>query len=385
MNLTLAYRNRSSVISSPAGLAVALAGNLRRDRVSFDAELRHPLRFREAIGALHDVLIGDLRQPPRHRSSHKTSLAEKKVRETAIHPGGSAEEFARLDALFRQKRREYWSARDEYSRHLRAHDPKLWRILLPSDPVVTVAPDVLFLEGFSADESSYACLTVDRNAFAGEGEVRLGTTNVDYSWTLHENFQLLRSYRPTRLQIDPGGLEVAATDQGTGPREEKIDLPDSWLRGFSTLQSAMSLPMRRVPLTREALYNILAFLKRHRAARSPRAIRFELSPGRPVAIVLEPWEKRIEIQGLADDGSRAESIRVWGRDRLLTLARLLPILDEAEVYLLGSGLPSFWSIRMGGTRLLLGLSGWTANDWTGGRRGACSRSTRSGSRGGAPL
>ena len=36
------------------------------------------------------------------------------------------------------------------------------------------------------------------------------------------------------------------------------------------------------------------------------------------------------------------------------------------MYLLGTGLPSFWSVRMGEMRFLLGLSGWTANDWTGG-------------------
>ena len=66
------------------------------------------------------------------------------------------------------------------------------------------------------------------------------------------------------------------------------------------------------------------------------------------------------------DGPKAETIRIWGRDRLRVLARLLPMLDEAEVYLLGTGLPSFWSVRMGELRLLLGLSGWTANDWTSG-------------------
>src|SRR5262249_30921483 len=37
----------------------------------------------------------------------------------------------------------------------------------------------------------------------------------------------------------------------------------------------------------------------------------------------------------------------------------------ADVYLLGTGLPSFWVMRMGDMRLILGLSGWTANDWTG--------------------
>jgi hypothetical protein len=81
--------------------------------------------------------------------------------------------------------------------------------------------------------------------------------------------------------------------------------------------------------------------------------------------VLEPWEERITLHGTAYDGPRDETIRVWGRDRLRALGRLLPLLDEAEVYLLGTGLPSFWSIRMGEMRLLLGLSGWTANDWAG--------------------
>jgi hypothetical protein len=40
-------------------------------------------------------------------------------------------------------------------------------------------------------------------------------------------------------------------------------------------------------------------------------------------------------------------------------------MESAEVYFLGTGLPSFWSVRMGPLRLILGLSGWTANDWTG--------------------
>ena len=382
MNLTFAYRSRSAVVQNPAGLAVALAPNLRRDRVGFDATLRHPLRFREAVAALHDVVIDDLRYKPRDRSAHDAYLAERKAREATLRSGVAAEarqsireasslalseeEFARLDRDFRQKRRQYWDARQKYANHLMTHDPELWRLLMPCDPVITVAPDVLFLECFSADESSYGSLTVDRDAFENEQDVSLGTTNVDYSWKLHEHFQTLRSYRQTRFLVDPAGFEVATAGQGDGYREEKIDLPTSWLRGFMQLQSAMSLPTRRVPLSREGLYNVLAFLKRHKAARSPRAVRFELTPGQPVTIVLEPWDKRITLHDRPYDGPRAETVRVWGRDRLRTLARLLPLLDEAEVYLLGDGLPSFWSVRMGEMRLMLGLSGWTANDWTGG-------------------
>src|SRR5205085_4537259 len=85
----------------------------------------------------------------------------------------------------------------------------------------------------------------------------------------------------------------------------------------------------------------------------------------PVAVVLEPWERRIVLRDTPYDGPRAETVRTWGRDRLRVLARLLPLLDGADVYLLGTGLPSFWVVRMGEMRLVLGLSGWTTNDWTG--------------------
>jgi hypothetical protein len=381
MDLTLAYRGRSAVKSRPDGLDITLAPNLRRDRVGYEGRLTHPIRFREAIGALHDVVISDLRYQARDKSAYEAYKAEQTRHEAELRRQVASQTqaalleqraadfpegyIADLEQRFGKLRARYWDARLRYSDYLCRNDPQLWRLLMPCDPVITVAPDCLFFECFSADESSYGCLTVGREAFEAERDVSLGTTNVDYSWALYEHFQRLRSYRETQFAIDPSGFEVR-TEQAEGYREEKIDLPASWLRGFMQLQAAMSLPMRRVPISREGLYAVLAFLKRHRAARSPRAVRFELQRGRPVAIVLEPWEHRITLHGTAYAGPRDETIRTWGRDRLQVLARLLPLLDEAEVYLLGTGLPSFWSIRMNEMRLLLGLSGWTANDWTGG-------------------
>ncbi len=379
MNLTLAYRGRSAIVSDRGSLAISLAPNLRRDRVAYDGTLRMPLRFREAIGALHDVVVSDLRYKPKDKSAYEAYIAERRRQEAEIRktvkaqalataaksvPEYSPDALAKLEKDFRKMRSLYWNARLEYSSYLSKHDPELWRLLVPCDPVITVAPDCLYFECFSADESSYGCLTVNRDAFTHERNVCLGTTNVDYSWTLYEHFQKLRSYRETRFFVDPRGFEVLI-EQASAYREEKIDLPPSWLKGFMQVQAAMSLPMRRVSISREGLYNVLAFLVRHRAARSPRAVRFELIPGQPVAIVLEPWERRIVLHSTPYTGARSEVIRVWGRDRLRLLARLLPLLDEAEVYLLGTGLPSFWSIRMGEMRLLLGLSGWTKNDWTG--------------------
>jgi hypothetical protein len=185
---------------------------------------------------------------------------------------------------------------------------------------------------------------------------------VDYSWDLYHHFQSLRSYRETRFRVDPAGFEVATRDTASY-REEKIDLPDGWLRGFMQIQSAMTLPMRKVRLTREAVYSVLGWLKRHRAQTSPRALRFERVAGK-LSLVVEPWEQRVPVHGAADGPDWPEPIRIWGRQRLLALARVLPLADHVDVHLLGTGMPSFWVVRMGNMRLTLGLSGWTANDWT---------------------
>jgi hypothetical protein len=377
MNFSVAYKGRSGIATTAGGMALSFAPNLRRDRVSFSGDLREPLRFREAVSALHAVVVSDLKFRPKDRSAYQAYLKRVQAREQSIRQFAfkQARETllaeqpepipAGLERQFKSLRDKYWGARVRYADYLARNDPALFRVLVPCDPVVTVAPDVLFFECFSKDESSYGCLTADRDLFSTAADVALGTTNVDYSLALYEEFQRLRTYRRTRFAVDPTGFEVA-TEGSADYREEKIDLPPSWLRGFMQLQAAMSLPLRRVPVSREGLYSVLAHLKRHRARKSPRAVRFELVPGRPVEIVLEPWELRVKLHDTPYPGTTAETIRTWGRDRLLTLARLLPLADGADVFLLGTGLPSFWSVRLGGMRFLLGLSGWTANDWTSG-------------------
>ncbi len=377
MNFSQAYFGKSGVRGSAENLSLSFAPNLRRDRVSFVGDLKEPLRFREAISALHAIVVCDLKYKAKDRTAYQAYQKQIQQREASIRQLVSQQAKKELLAApimrmpeglekqFSNLREKYWDARQRYSNYLLQNDPALFRVLVPCDPVITVAPDVLFFECFSKDESSYGCLTVDRDAFEARQATTLGTTNIDYSLPLHEEFQRLRTYRKTAFAIDPTGFEVA-TEGSPEYREEKIDLPPSWLRGFMQLQAAMSLPMRKVQISREALYNLLAYLKRHRARRSPRSVRFELTPGAPIELVIEPWEVRIRLHDNLYDGSKAETIRVWGRDRLLTLARLLPIADGADVYLLGTGLPSFWSVKLGEMRFLLGLSGWTANDWTSG-------------------
>src|SRR5882724_7117201 len=220
MQVALAYRGRSGIIQTNVGLAVTLAPNLRRDRVSFVGTLRHPLRFREAMSALHDIVISDLRFKPKDKTGYEQWKKEEAAKESRIRTEAVKMKRAELEKeknrpmppglerKYQKCKQRYWEARTKYGNMLYREDPELWRMLMPCDPVITVSPDVLFFECFSADESSYGCLNVERAAFESETDVALGTTNVDYSWRLYEHFQTIRSYRQTRFSIDPTGFEV---------------------------------------------------------------------------------------------------------------------------------------------------------------------------------
>jgi hypothetical protein len=378
VNVLMRYLGKSGVAPGGGGVHMRFAPNLARPRTFFDAELRQPLRFREAVSALHDVVVGDLRFKKRDKTAYQAwrkqqDAADQKVRELVTSSARKAEveRLAKepippnLEGDFRKMHGLYWTARRQWAAELSRNDPALFRSLVPCDPVVTVAPDVVFFECFSKDESSYGSLYVDREAFKGEGEAGLGTTNVDYSLALYEHFQTLRTYRATRLQVDPAGFDVQV--EGAGDyREEKIDLPPSWLRGFSQLQAAMALPTRTVELSTDVIYSMLAYLRRHREKTGPRSLKFQLTPGQPPVVVLEPWGIPLVSRGAVYDGPKQEEIKVWGRRRLFALARLLPLTEKVTVQLVGPGMPSMWTAHLGEMRFLLALSGWTANDWTSG-------------------
>lgn len=144
----------------------------------------------------------------------------------------------------------------------------------------------------------------------------------------------------------------------------KIDLPDSWVRGFLQVNSAMSMPMTVFTLHPMDVHNLCFVLRRHKEKTGPRSMRYHLKPNEPVRVVFEPFEIEVDCPRSIYQGNDPNVIRVWGRRRILTLERLIPVARWFTVYLLGSGLPSFYVADLGDMSFTLGLSGWTANDWS---------------------
>lgn len=248
-------------------------------------------------------------------------------------------------------RNDEWRSADEYASFF-------------LDPVITVHPDRVFFEAFSQDQSTYGLVVADRALFEPSGEVRCGTTNVDFTAWLWAALAEMRSSRETFFRVGPEGFDVTTANAG-GRFEQKVDLPDPWVRGFLQLQGAMALPGTKLTVRPVDLLAALRFLRFTKAKMSPRALRYEMEPGEDAALLLEPWEERIALKGASHTYAEKRTIRTWGRRRLQLLDPLLPYADSVDVYLKGRALPSFYAVKLPGVTFLLGLSGWTSNRWTG--------------------
>lgn len=335
----LGYESPSQVVASEGAALVALPGNVHRDPVRLEARIKDPLRFREAMLTLHAVVASDYRYKPKDRTAYMAYLRLKR-------------EQAGMNA---------WKAQRAYYDWLQRNDPLAWLVL---DPVISVHPDRVLFEVFSKDEGAYAVLGVDQESLELESEPRYGVTNIDFSDRFAEGVARMRSYRETRLAIGQDAVRLVHKDSDE-VLEKQIKIPDSWLRGFLQVQSSGSLPAEQFSLAPIDLYNVLRYLRMHADQKGKRrGLRIELTPGEKPILVLEPWEKVFPTSAAIYRGSTAKVLRVWGRRRLMLLGRMLPFAQSIEVHVLGSGLPSFWVLRAEGITLTLGLTGFTASNWS---------------------
>lgn len=365
-----AYKGSSSVESSGNHTQMSFAPDLHRAPTYFVGELRQKIEFREAISALHDVVVSDLRFKPKDKTEYKEWAAQREQIDWQGVAAQKAEIAAKIKPLQDElndlnsrksaRWKPFYDARRKYYDYLYQKNKDLWFVL---DPVITVHPDEVFFECFSEDESSYGRLGANYEVFENVSEFSFGTTNIDYSAALYDEFQKIRTYKTTKFEIDPSGFEVTTTNEEAF-KEVKIDLPDSWVRGFLQVSSAMSLPTVRFDLHPLDVYNICFVLRRKKERESPRSLRYVLTPNEPVKIILEPWNIEIKCPRSIYEGTESHDIRVWGRRRLLILERLISVAKKFTVHLLGTGMPSFYVADLGDLNFTLGLSGWTANDWS---------------------
>lgn len=301
MQFTFTYNQSTAVVNGFNSSALAFAADLRRAPVAFHGRVKDPLLMRHMLLALHDTILGDFTRPVE----------------------------ARLD------------------------------------PVITVHPDQIFFEAFSADQSAYARLSMAPEAFEIDGAAQFGTTNIDFTRGLRTAIEQLRSSRATIFSIGAGGFGVttAAGSQASTHFEHKVDLPDAWVKGFLQVQSALAAHPYTFDVRPVDLLSVISHFMDNSNRRPPRGMRYEFRPGQAINIVLEPWEHRYWLADTRYTGYE-RVVRTWGRRRLELLLGVLPYAERVTIGVLGRGLPHFYICRCGDYVFTLVLSGWVANDWS---------------------
>lgn len=389
MKVNYQYASPSACINQGNETILGLSPDLSREEsVSFVGRLKNPLIFRDAMLMLREIVVSDTRQKKKERVEFFAWLdgeIERRVLEHQQYMPGVREKIQgdidqsledirknqkEIDQLVNIKSnlkkqidqhdiwKDYNKIERDFWKFIRERDINLWFVL---DPVITVHPDIVSFEAFSLDESTYGCLSIDMDEFQLLEEPKLGTTNIDFSAKLAKEMERFRTYTDVQLSVNPGGFTV---DSGVMPEyvEKKIDLPETWIKGFNQVSSAASLGGIDVELAPVDMYDICSFLRRNKANKSPRYMKWILEPGKPVKIIFEPFGKELILKAIYNGEKRREE-KIWGRRRWLVVEKLIPLAKSFRVRLLGFGMPQFIIGDLGTMKMTIGFSSWASNDW----------------------
>ncbi len=368
---------------------LGLSPDLSRDeKVSFCGKLNHPLLFRDAMLMLREIVISDAGKKQKERTDYFTWLNEEIERRVKVHkeymPDVRESLKKKMDSydfelsskkneinqlLNIQKNlqkqidqydawRDYYKIERDFWKFIKDRDYDLWFVL---DPVITVHKDQVSFEAFSVDESIYGCLSVSMDEFDLLQTPQLGTTNIDFSAKLEKEMQRFRSYTDVTLSVNPEGFTI---DNDIVPEyiEKKIDLPETWIKGFNQVSSAAALSGTELELSPSDMYDICAFLRKHKEKKSPRYMKWILEPGQRIQIIFEPFGTILTLNAIYQGHQRREE-KIWGRRRWLVVEKLIPLSKAFYVRILGFGMPQFIRADMGTMQMTVGFSSWSSNDW----------------------
>lgn len=366
-----ARRTPTSAYPSSGNSSLSVGTDLNRDPVYLSGKVVPSRAFAEAMLTLGKVV--NIQKPtPKDHSAYQEWVTgeyhrilerqqptrEKKLVELNKRKSALGEKRKSLLKKLKAFDDFVLAKQSNFFQWLYEHDRSVWRIL---DPIVSVQKDGTFFEAFSGDESIYARVFLPHSALDGSVTPSLGTTNIDFSLLLERELARVRSYRPLSLEVGLNAVDFKT--EAAVVEEEKIPLPETWVRGLVEVQSVLALAPTVFELSSDALAEVISRLLSEKEKHGPRSLVFRLTPEAPVKVEIEPWGEVFTDDWCKYSGDTSVEIRVWGRRRLAVLRDILVQSDRVKVHLLGSGMPSFWTVVKDGIELTIGLSGWTSNDW----------------------
>lgn len=218
------------------------------------------------------------------------------------------------------------------------------KLLRAADPVVTATPQGLRFESFSACCGVYARLDVAGQALE-RSHFGIGVTNVDLNPPVRQALAGINPGEPLRLQVGTDELRVSTLDAEL--TEERVPLPERWLKGLAEVQTVMA-SMRPV--------HVLA------AAEARRLVQ-QLPRNSPTgsAMWAVPANRGIRLAAAAGSaGGTADAVCIAGPERLRIMEPMLRFANRLTAFAPESAganrSASAWVLSLPGAQLTIALS-----------------------------
>jgi hypothetical protein len=202
------------------------------------------------------------------------------------------------------------------------------------DPVVTAGGDRLRFESFSACNGVHARFDLLRSGL-DSSDVGFGTTNVDVNQPLRTALSRVGPLQPLHLSVGPGELRAATLDETHV--EQKVRLPDRWVRGLAEVGPLLRHMEPAGTLTGARARDLLGSLPRVAA------------PGPSLHVLPLPGGWRTTTRAVPGSIPIIGVTRLRGSDRVLRLTERLTVFRHEH----GS---TAWVFDVPGGRLTLALS-----------------------------
>lgn len=212
------------------------------------------------------------------------------------------------------------------------------------DPVITASGDQLRLESFSACNGVQARLDLLPDGI-DSGNVAFGTTNVDVNTPLRT--ALAGMGRDALVHVAVGDEQLRISTPEASWSEDKVALPQRWVRGFAEVPAVAAGTSPLVELTGPAIARFMAGLPRGGGLLGPRAHLEARSGLKPVP---RPTSSSITVDGVG---------------RLRSAARLARFATALQVRRGAHG-ASVWVWQLPGARFTLHLSAGAYKGFSGG-------------------
>lgn len=225
----------------------------------------------------------------------------------------------------------------------RFYRPDLWRYM---DPVITCEDTGIRMECFSSCASIYARVDIHPDMFEDYEVEYRGTTNVNFNKEFIASLAMLRNNNDSFLEVGKDSVILETNNKKV--KEEKVKLPERWIKGFLQSQSIYRKAEKVFELNTMAAKKLISECQMSMGDKE----HYLINHNNGVMILTSKPPKNF-------------SMPVSGLNRLTLLKKLMPHITGLNIYYVKETGSTLWMVKTKNASISFATSSSVKNGFSG--------------------